>query len=91
MWYWRARANAWDVHQRELLALSERNLRLGLRCRRIELIEDHLEIICDVLDTANLAGVDEQAGARLAAADAGVPARPAGGRAAGVRARRLRT
>ena len=60
MWYWRERANAWDVHQRELLALSERNLRLALRGRRIELIEDHLEIICDVLDTANLTGVDEQ-------------------------------
>ena len=59
-WYWRERANAWDVHQRELLALSERNLRLGLRGRRIELIEDHLELVCDVLDTANLPGVDEK-------------------------------
>ncbi len=60
MWSWRDRANAWDVHRRELLALSERNLRLGLRGRRIELIEDHLDIICAVLDAANLAGVDEQ-------------------------------
>ena len=24
-WHWRERANAWDVHQRELLAISERN------------------------------------------------------------------
>jgi hypothetical protein len=59
-WFWRERANAWDVHQRELLALSERNLRLGLHGRRVELIEDHLERVCDVLDTANLAGVDER-------------------------------
>ena len=60
MWYWRDRANAWDVRQRDLLALSERNMRLALRGRRIELIEDHLEIICDVLDTANLTRVDEE-------------------------------
>src|SRR5215211_7230925 len=30
-WHWRQRANAWDVRQRELLAISERNLRLALR------------------------------------------------------------
>ena len=37
------RANAWDVHQRELLALSERNTRLALHSRRVERMEDYLE------------------------------------------------
>ena len=59
-WYWRKRANAWDVHQRDLLALSERNTRLALRDRRLERMEDYLEAICDVLDTANIAAADEQ-------------------------------
>ena len=59
-WYWRERAHAWDVHQRELLALSERNRRLALRDRRIELIEDQLDVVCELLDTANLPAVDEQ-------------------------------
>lgn len=59
-WYWRERAHAWDVHQRELLALSERNRRLALRDRRIELIEDKLDVVCELLDTANLPGADEQ-------------------------------
>ena len=34
-WRWRERAHAWDAWQRELIALSERNLRLGLRQSRI--------------------------------------------------------
>ena len=59
-WHWRQRANAWDVHQRELLAVSERNTRLALRGRRIERMEDYLEAICEVLDTANITAVDEQ-------------------------------
>ena len=59
-WYWRKRANAWDVHQRELLALSERNTRLALRDRRLERMEDYLEAICEVLDTANMTAADEQ-------------------------------
>lgn len=28
-WHWRLRAQAWDEHQRELLALSEHNRRRG--------------------------------------------------------------
>jgi hypothetical protein len=59
-WFWRERAHAWDVHQRELLAFSERNRRLALRDRRIELIEDQLDVVCELLDTANLTAVDEQ-------------------------------
>ncbi len=59
-WHWRPRANAWDAHQRELLAVSERNTRFALRGRRLERMEDYLEAICDVLDTANLTAVDEQ-------------------------------
>ena len=59
-WFWRERAHAWDVHQRELLAFSERNRRLALRYRRIELIEDQLDVVCELLDTANLPAVDEQ-------------------------------
>ena len=59
-WHWRQRANAWDVHQRELLAVSERNTRLALRGRRVERMEDYLEAICDVLDRANMGAVDEQ-------------------------------
>ncbi len=59
-WYWRKRANAWDIHQRDLLALSERNTRIALRDRRLERMEDYLEAICDVLDTANIAAADEQ-------------------------------
>ena len=59
-WYWRQRANAWDVRQRELLALSERYTRVALRDRRLERMEDYLEAICDVLDTANITEVDEK-------------------------------
>ena len=59
-WHWRARAHAWDVHQRELLALSERNTRLALHSRRVERMEDYLDAICEVLDTANMTAADEQ-------------------------------
>ena len=59
-WHWRARANAWDVHQRELLALSERNTRLALHSRRVERMEDYLDAVCEVLDTANMTAADEK-------------------------------
>jgi hypothetical protein len=59
-WRWRERANAWDVHQRELLALSERNTRLALHSRRVERMEEYLDAVCEVLDTANMTEVDEQ-------------------------------
>jgi hypothetical protein len=59
-WQWRARAQAWDVHQRELLALSERNTRLALHSRRVERMEDYLDAVCEVLDTANMTAADEQ-------------------------------
>ena len=59
-WHWRARAHAWDVHQRELLALSERNTRLALHSRRVERMEDYLDAVCEVLDTANMTAADEQ-------------------------------
>ncbi len=64
-WYskqmrWRERAHAWDAHQRDLLALSERNLRLGLRRRRIEVMEDTLETIRAALESANIAEADQE-------------------------------
>ncbi len=59
-WRWRERAHAWDVHERELLALSERNTRLALHSRRVERMEDYLDAICEVLDTANMTAADEQ-------------------------------
>jgi hypothetical protein len=59
-WRWRERAHAWDVHQRELLALSERNARLALRQRRVEVMEDTLETIRAALDTADIAGADQE-------------------------------
>ena len=59
-WHWRERAHAWDVHQRELLALSERNSRLALHSRRVERMEDYLDAVCEVLDAANITAADEQ-------------------------------
>ncbi|MFN8470405.1 MAG: hypothetical protein U0X20_32930, partial [Caldilineaceae bacterium] len=59
-WRWRERAHAWDVHQRELLALSERNTRLALHSRRVERMEDYLDAVCEVLDAANMTAADEQ-------------------------------
>ena len=59
-WHWRERAHAWDVHQRELLALSERNTRLALHSRRVERMEDYLDAVCEVLDAANMTAADEQ-------------------------------
>jgi hypothetical protein len=59
-YHWRERAHAWDVHQRELLALSERNTRLALHSRRVERMEDYLDAVSEVLDTANMTAADEQ-------------------------------
>jgi hypothetical protein len=59
-WHWRIRAHAWDVHQRELLALSERNTRLALHSRRVERMEDYIDAVCEVLDAANMTAADEQ-------------------------------
>jgi hypothetical protein len=58
-WHWRQRANAWDAHQRDLLAVSERNTRLALRGRRVERMEDYLDAVCEVRDTANITAADE--------------------------------
>lgn len=59
-WNWRDRAQAWDIRQRDLMAISERNRRVALHHRRVELMEDHLEIVCEVLDRADLPGVDQE-------------------------------
>jgi hypothetical protein len=59
-WRWRERARAWDVHQRDLLALSERNTRLALHNRRVERMEDYLDAVCEVLDTANMTAANEK-------------------------------
>jgi hypothetical protein len=57
---WRQRAHAWDAWQRNLLALSERNLRQGLRHRRIDVMEDTLEAIRAALDSANIAEAGQE-------------------------------
>ncbi|MFN8469014.1 MAG: hypothetical protein U0X20_25885 [Caldilineaceae bacterium] len=59
-YHWRERARAWDMRQRELLALSERNTRVALRIRRIERMEDYLDEVCEVLDSAHMGDVDEK-------------------------------
>jgi hypothetical protein len=59
-WHWRERAQAWDVHQRELLALSERNARIALRSRRVARMEDYLDAVCEVLDNAHMTQADEK-------------------------------
>ena len=59
-YHWRERARAWDMRQRELLALSERNTRVALRIRRIERMEDYLDEVCEVLDSAHMTDVDEK-------------------------------
>lgn len=59
-WRWRERAHAWDVWQRELLALSERNLRAGLHYTRVGVTEETLDAIRAALDAADIAGADQQ-------------------------------
>ncbi|MFN8466317.1 MAG: hypothetical protein U0X20_12240 [Caldilineaceae bacterium] len=59
-WRWRERARAWDIYQRDVLAISERNMRLALRSRRVELIEDYLDSVCGVLDNAKMWDADEE-------------------------------
>lgn len=59
-WRWRERAHAWDAYQRNLLAVSERNVRLSLRNRRIGVMEDALETIRTALDRANIADADQE-------------------------------
>ena len=48
------------MHQRDLLALSERNKRLALHSRRVERMEDYLDAVCEVLDAANMTAADEK-------------------------------
>jgi hypothetical protein len=59
-WHWRERAHAWDVNQRDLMALSERNARIALRSRRVARMEDYLDEICEVLDSAHMSSADEK-------------------------------
>ena len=59
-WRWRERARAWDMYQRELLAVSERNTRLALHERRVEVMEDYLEDVREVLDNAKITEADQQ-------------------------------
>jgi hypothetical protein len=59
-WYWRERAHAWDVRQRDLLALSERNTRMALHQRRVARMEDQMDEVSAVLDAAHLTEADEE-------------------------------
>ena len=59
-WHWHERAAAWDAHQRDLLALSDREMRIGLRRRRLAVIEEYLEAVRAVLDNADLPSADQE-------------------------------
>lgn len=85
-WQWHERAHAWDAWRRDLLALSERNLRAGLHRSRVGVTEDALELIRAALNAADIANADRDL-ARVAAATACLSARHAGGAAAGIGAR----
>ncbi len=58
-WQWRARAQAWDIEQRDLLALSERNRRLAMREQRVAITEENLEVVRGVLRNMHLLEADE--------------------------------
>jgi hypothetical protein len=60
IWRWRERAQAWDAHQRELLAVAERNSRAALKSRRLDVIGDYLDVVRSVLDSAELEDTDKQ-------------------------------
>ncbi len=60
IWRWRERAQAWDAHQRDLLAVAERNSRATLKSRRLDVIGDYLDVVRGVLDSADLQEADKQ-------------------------------
>jgi hypothetical protein len=60
VWCWRERAQAWDAEQRALLGLSERNMRLALRHRRVGVMEDTLERVRAALDEARIDEADQE-------------------------------
>jgi hypothetical protein len=60
IWRWRERAQAWDAHQRELLAVAERNSRAALKSRRLDVIGDYLDVVRSVLDCAEFEEADKQ-------------------------------
>jgi len=64
-WQWRARAQVWDLHQRELFALTECNLRLAQRERRVAIIEDYLERACTAIDSAHIDDLDQDLARQL--------------------------
>ena len=51
---------AWDIDQRDLLALSERNRRLARREQRVAVTEENLELARAVLNNIHLLEADEQ-------------------------------
>lgn len=51
---WRERAMAWDIEQRDLLALSDRNRRLAQREQRVAITEENLELARAVLHNMHL-------------------------------------
>jgi hypothetical protein len=60
IWRWRERAQAWDAHQRVLLAVAERTSRAALKSRRLDVIGDYLDVVRGVLDSAELEEADKQ-------------------------------
>jgi len=57
-WRWRERAHAWDDWQRNLLALTERNLRVGLHHSRVAVTEEVIDVLRGVIDRAELTEAD---------------------------------
>jgi hypothetical protein len=53
-WHWRDRARAWDLRERELLAISERNVRLALHLRRVEMVIEDTDLVRAALHQAKL-------------------------------------
>jgi hypothetical protein len=53
-WDWRNRARAWDVRERELVALSERSLRMAQHKRRVEMLDEDIDMARTGLHRARL-------------------------------------
>ena len=56
---WRERTLAWDAEQRDLLALSERNLRMARREQRVAITDEYLELARAVLSNMHLLAANE--------------------------------
>jgi hypothetical protein len=60
-WQWSARALAYDIRQRDLLALSDRDRQLALRDRRVAIAEENIELAHTLLHNMQLLDLDPDA------------------------------